>query len=202
MGSAPTLTCSLCACAKALMKLNEAEVLRNSLEKKADVIACFEEATFFSLKGEVRDGQVWRDLPGDGAGCLPRLQGISLASPATWRFLQSPGQLVHIRMLPFSSAGLLAYGAHEAGKENAQGGFEPARKTIPPDLHWSLCQVSGGKVAVCLFCWQKSILPSAGGPVRSRTEKPGEEEPFPTWSQASRPNLPRLEATLNLTHRP
>ncbi|XP_069630019.1 adenylate cyclase type 10-like, partial [Haliaeetus albicilla] len=66
----------------ALMKLNEAEVLRNSLEKKANVIACFEEATFFSLKGEVRDGQVWRDLPGDGAGCLPRLQGISLASPA------------------------------------------------------------------------------------------------------------------------
>ncbi|XP_052635419.1 adenylate cyclase type 10-like [Harpia harpyja] len=53
MGSAPTLTCSLCACAKALMKLNEAEVLRNSLEKKANVIACFEEATFFSLKGEV-----------------------------------------------------------------------------------------------------------------------------------------------------
>ncbi|XP_074874611.1 adenylate cyclase type 10-like [Buteo buteo] len=37
----------------ALMKLNEAEVLRNSLEKKANVIACFEEATFFSLKGEV-----------------------------------------------------------------------------------------------------------------------------------------------------
>ncbi|XP_049653417.1 adenylate cyclase type 10-like [Accipiter gentilis] len=37
----------------ALMKLNEAEVLRNSLEEKADVIACFEEATFFSLKGEV-----------------------------------------------------------------------------------------------------------------------------------------------------
>ncbi|KAM9593456.1 adenylate cyclase type 10-like [Morphnus guianensis] len=53
MGSAPTLTCSLCACAKALMKLNEAEVLRNSLEKKANVIARFEEATFFSLKGEV-----------------------------------------------------------------------------------------------------------------------------------------------------
>ncbi|KAM6032727.1 adenylate cyclase type 10-like isoform 1-T1 [Theristicus caerulescens] len=37
----------------ALMKLNEAEVLRNSLEKKADAIARFEEATFFSLKGEV-----------------------------------------------------------------------------------------------------------------------------------------------------
>ncbi|KAM9593485.1 adenylate cyclase type 10-like [Morphnus guianensis] len=32
------------------MKLNEAEVLRNSLEKKANVIARFEEATFFSLK--------------------------------------------------------------------------------------------------------------------------------------------------------
>ncbi|KAM9593452.1 adenylate cyclase type 10-like [Morphnus guianensis] len=38
---------------QALMKLNEAEVLRNSLEKKANVIARFEEATFFSLKGEV-----------------------------------------------------------------------------------------------------------------------------------------------------
>ncbi|XP_054667428.1 adenylate cyclase type 10-like [Grus americana] len=37
----------------ALMKLNEAEVLRNSVEKKANVIARFDEATFFSLKGEV-----------------------------------------------------------------------------------------------------------------------------------------------------
>ncbi|KAM6360701.1 adenylate cyclase type 10, partial [Pluvialis apricaria] len=37
----------------ALTKLNEAEVLRNSLEKKASAIARFEEATFFSLKGEV-----------------------------------------------------------------------------------------------------------------------------------------------------
>ncbi|XP_075377318.1 LOW QUALITY PROTEIN: adenylate cyclase type 10-like [Mycteria americana] len=37
----------------ALVKLNEAEVLRNSVEEKANVIARFEEATFFSLKGEV-----------------------------------------------------------------------------------------------------------------------------------------------------
>ncbi|KAK1191010.1 ADCYA cyclase, partial [Pygoscelis papua] len=37
----------------ALVKLNEAEVLRNSVEKKENVIARFEEATFFSLKGEV-----------------------------------------------------------------------------------------------------------------------------------------------------
>ncbi|XP_050769781.1 adenylate cyclase type 10-like [Gymnogyps californianus] len=37
----------------ALMKLNEAEVLRNSVEKKANGIARFEEAIFFSLKGEV-----------------------------------------------------------------------------------------------------------------------------------------------------
>ncbi|XP_074936351.1 adenylate cyclase type 10-like [Phalacrocorax aristotelis] len=37
----------------ALVKLNEAEVLRNSVDKKANVIARFEEATFFSLKGEV-----------------------------------------------------------------------------------------------------------------------------------------------------
>ncbi|KAM6106964.1 adenylate cyclase type 10, partial [Phoenicopterus ruber ruber] len=37
----------------ALMKLNEAEALRNSVKKKAHVIARFEEATFFSLKGEV-----------------------------------------------------------------------------------------------------------------------------------------------------
>ncbi|KAF1572969.1 UNVERIFIED_CONTAM: Adenylate cyclase type 10, partial [Eudyptes pachyrhynchus] len=37
----------------ALMKLNEAEVLRNSVEKTENVIARFEEATFFSLKGEV-----------------------------------------------------------------------------------------------------------------------------------------------------
>ncbi|XP_074936367.1 adenylate cyclase type 10-like [Phalacrocorax aristotelis] len=37
----------------ALVKLNEAEVLRNSVDKKANVIARFEEATLFSLKGEV-----------------------------------------------------------------------------------------------------------------------------------------------------
>ncbi|KAM6234889.1 adenylate cyclase type 10-like [Spheniscus humboldti] len=37
----------------ALMKLNEAEVLRNSVEKTENAIARFEEATFFSLKGEV-----------------------------------------------------------------------------------------------------------------------------------------------------
>ncbi|XP_075594672.1 adenylate cyclase type 10 [Balearica regulorum gibbericeps] len=37
----------------ALVKLNEAEVLRNSVEKKANAIARFDEATFFSLKGEV-----------------------------------------------------------------------------------------------------------------------------------------------------
>ncbi|NWW83909.1 ADCYA cyclase, partial [Rhynochetos jubatus] len=37
----------------ALMKLNEAEALRNSVEEQANVIARFEQATFFSLKGEV-----------------------------------------------------------------------------------------------------------------------------------------------------
>ncbi|KAM6111150.1 adenylate cyclase type 10 [Pterocles gutturalis] len=37
----------------ALKKLNEAEVLRDSAEKQATGIARFEEATFFSLKGEV-----------------------------------------------------------------------------------------------------------------------------------------------------
>ncbi|XP_032062250.1 adenylate cyclase type 10-like [Aythya fuligula] len=37
----------------ALMKLNEAEVLRNSMVKTATVLDCFEEATFFSLKAEV-----------------------------------------------------------------------------------------------------------------------------------------------------
>ncbi|XP_066844000.1 adenylate cyclase type 10 isoform X2 [Anser cygnoides] len=37
----------------ALMKLNEAEALRNSMEKTATALDCFEEATFFSLKGEV-----------------------------------------------------------------------------------------------------------------------------------------------------
>ncbi|KAM9167046.1 adenylate cyclase type 10-like [Mergus octosetaceus] len=37
----------------ALMKLNEAEVLRNSMGKTATVLDCFEEATFFSLKAEV-----------------------------------------------------------------------------------------------------------------------------------------------------
>ena len=53
-GSAPMLTCCLCACSKALMKLNEAEVLRNSMGKTAAVLDCFEKATFFSLKAEVK----------------------------------------------------------------------------------------------------------------------------------------------------
>eukprot|EP00075_Anas_platyrhynchos_P015019 XP_027304272.1 adenylate cyclase type 10-like [Anas platyrhynchos] len=37
----------------ALMKLSEAEVLRNSMGKTATVLDCFEKATFFSLKAEV-----------------------------------------------------------------------------------------------------------------------------------------------------
>lgn len=78
MGSAPTLTCSLCACAKALMKLNEAEVLRNSVEGRANVMARFEEATFFSLKGEVKrraglEGSPWGRswMPAPVAGDIP-----------------------------------------------------------------------------------------------------------------------------------
>ncbi|XP_061320284.1 adenylate cyclase type 10-like [Pezoporus flaviventris] len=37
----------------ALRKLSEADILRNSLKSKANVISRFEDATFFSLKGEV-----------------------------------------------------------------------------------------------------------------------------------------------------
>ncbi|KAM6292692.1 LOW QUALITY PROTEIN: adenylate cyclase type 10-like [Porphyrio hochstetteri] len=37
----------------ALMKLNKPEVLRNSVKQKEEMIAHFEEGTFFSLKGEV-----------------------------------------------------------------------------------------------------------------------------------------------------
>eukprot|EP00075_Anas_platyrhynchos_P023830 XP_027313083.1 adenylate cyclase type 10-like [Anas platyrhynchos] len=37
----------------ALMKLREAEVLRNSMRKTATVLDCFEKATFLSLKAEV-----------------------------------------------------------------------------------------------------------------------------------------------------
>ena len=49
-----TLTHSLCACSKAFLNLNKAEVLRSSVAKQAKVLACFEEATFLSLKGEVK----------------------------------------------------------------------------------------------------------------------------------------------------
>ena len=54
------------------MKLNEAEVLRNSVEEKANVIARFEEATFFSLKGEVK-----------------RRGGLE-GSPGGWSWMPSP----------------------------------------------------------------------------------------------------------------
>ncbi|PKU33113.1 adenylate cyclase type 10-like [Limosa lapponica baueri] len=93
----------------ALMKLNEAKVLRKT---KATAIACFEEATFFSLKGEVKRG-----------------------------------------------GGLLPYELHKAGKENDQGGFEPARKALPPELLWSLHQVSGGEVATCRYVRRAASLP-------------------------------------------
>uniref|UniRef100_A0A672TKS7 Guanylate cyclase domain-containing protein n=1 Tax=Strigops habroptila TaxID=2489341 RepID=A0A672TKS7_STRHB len=43
----------VCNCYMALRKLSEAEILRNSLKNKANVISRFEDATFFSLKGEV-----------------------------------------------------------------------------------------------------------------------------------------------------
>lgn len=83
MGSAPMLVCSLHASSKALLKLNGVEVLRNSMEKKANVIACFEEATFFSLKGQIKrwggvegspGGWTWLFLPSLVAGDVP---GIS-----------------------------------------------------------------------------------------------------------------------------
>lgn len=54
------------------MKLNEAEVLRNSVEKAVNVIASFEEAVFFSLKGEVKR--------------RTRLAG----SPGRWSWMPSP----------------------------------------------------------------------------------------------------------------
>lgn len=90
-------------------------------------------------------------------------------------------------MFPFSCAGLLWYGTHKAGKENDQEGFEPAQKVVPPDLHWSPVTSLKGEIAVARLRCQESILPSTGGLVRSRTENLREEEPFPTWSQASRP---------------
>lgn len=53
-GLCTNLTCSPCAFTKALRKLSEADILRNSLKSKANVISRFEDATFFSLKGEVK----------------------------------------------------------------------------------------------------------------------------------------------------
>lgn len=91
LGSAPMLTSSLCACAKALMKLNEAEVLRNSVEKKANGIARFEEAIFFSLKGEVKrqggpegspGGQSW--MPSPVAGDMPGISSHWQVPAVSW----------------------------------------------------------------------------------------------------------------------
>lgn len=77
-GSAPMLTCCLCACSKALMKLNEAEVLRSALEKKGSAIDRFDEAIFFSLKGEVKRQGEAKGVGRDAARCLPCWQGIFL----------------------------------------------------------------------------------------------------------------------------
>lgn len=90
-------------------------------------------------------------------------------------------------MFLFPCAGLLSYGTQKASKENDQKGFEPAQKAVPLDLRWSLCYISDREIAVASLYCQKSILPSRGCPVRSRTQNPREEEPFPTWFQASRP---------------
>ncbi|PKK20862.1 adenylate cyclase 10 (soluble) [Columba livia] len=84
----------------ALMKLNEAEVLRKSL-KDRKVIACFDEATFFSLKGKVKRWGGVEGSPGERSWMHSPVSGESWASSATGRFLQSCGQLVHLGMFLF-----------------------------------------------------------------------------------------------------
>lgn len=78
------LTCCLCACSKALMKLNEAEALRNSMEKTATALDCFEEATFFSLKGEVKRQGDAEGCPGGWSRMLSLLAGGVPAIASPW----------------------------------------------------------------------------------------------------------------------
>ena len=65
------------------MKLNEAEVLRNSVDKKANVIARFEEATFFSLKGEVKRRRGLAGSPGLDA--FPSCRGCPWGICCHWQ---------------------------------------------------------------------------------------------------------------------
>lgn len=75
------------ACSKAFMKLNEAEVLRSSLEEKRSAVDRFEEAIFFSLKGEVK--RQWKGVQRHAARCFPCWQGIFLPQPVPGPFLQT-----------------------------------------------------------------------------------------------------------------
>ncbi len=83
------LTCCLCACSKALMKLSEAEALRSSVKKERNAIDRFEEAIFFSLKGEVKRQAKAEGVRRDAAIRFPCWQGMFLPQPAPGPFLQS-----------------------------------------------------------------------------------------------------------------
>lgn len=171
------------ACLKAIMKLNEAEVLRSSLEKKGYAIDRFEEATFFSLKGEVKKQEKAEGCP---EACSQMLSLLAGNIPATACPLSISaesaglGQVLYICMPPSSCAGLQQHGMCEAGQENEQAGAKPAGKAVPTDPCRGLCQVSVGKVAAGSSGHRQSVLPSTGGLVSSRRDNTGEEEPFCT----------------------
>eukprot|EP00076_Gallus_gallus_P035383 XP_025000921.1 adenylate cyclase type 10-like [Gallus gallus] len=73
----------------ALMKLSEAEALRSSIKKEGNAIDRFEEAIFFSLKGEVKRQAKAEGVRRDAAIRFPCWQGMFLPQPAPGPFLQS-----------------------------------------------------------------------------------------------------------------
>ncbi|XP_071886789.1 adenylate cyclase type 10 isoform X1 [Anas platyrhynchos] len=101
----------------ALMKLSEAEVLRNSMGKTATVLDCFEKATFFSLKAEEEEASL--DASADP---LPLLTGAPL---------QPGGHIRRTELLPPGSS-------HESqrGQEN---GLLKGRRLPPQQLPFHPC---------------------------------------------------------------
>ena len=179
------------------MKLSKAEVLRSSLKKKRNAVDRFEEAIFFSLKGEVKRQAKVEGCPEGCSHTLSLLPGNVPATASPWSISAVSadlGQVLYICMPSFSCTGLQEHGMREAGQGNGQAGAETAGRAVPLDPCQGLCQVSVGTAAACSSGHRQSVLPSPGGSISSRRDNTGEEEPFCTCSHTSRPRPAQVSA--------
>ncbi|XP_074994612.1 adenylate cyclase type 10-like [Calonectris borealis] len=118
----------------ALMKLNEAEVLRNSVAERAKVIARFEEATFFSLKGEAS----WRMGRVKLAKKMIR-KALSLLKRQFPRTILGAFVKSQVEKLP------CAAWQHSSQRQNSLG-------SSPPAAYQRLWREKGLHLEVVIFC--------------------------------------------------